>query len=163
MEAKDLINEQMVSLAEKLKTATEQERSTCIAELQQLVKVYEVLENLDLERTEKDRRFKEDIRQKDLDRHYKDMLERDRMFYEKEKDESERKFREHLEEIRLTSEKKNSWRDFAARAVGVVLPTTISALFLGLGMKLEFLDNGSVCSFTVKELMRKAMAPKLQV
>ena len=159
--AKDLLYEQIQSMATKLKTTEGSERSVLLGDLTELVRVYSEMEKLDIERTEKDRRFKEDIRQKDLDRDYRDILERDRMAMEKEKDQLDRELRERLEKEKVSQESRTGWRDFGVRAAGVVGQLGISALFLALGMKLEFLDNGSICSFTVKELMKRAMTPKI--
>ena len=137
---KELLNEQLRELAIKLSNATDEtKRQELLAEIRELTKIYVDLDRNDFEKFDKDRRFNEEIRFKDQELHYRDELER----------------------YKISEERKFGWKELAVRAAGIMLQTGTSAMFLLLGLKLEFADNGSICSFTVKELMKRAVLPKV--
>lgn len=125
-------------------------------DIARLVDIYADLEKLNQQKIDSDRKFSEDIRRNDLELHYRDALERDKMAQEREKWESELSLQREMEEKKFEAEKKSRIADAGIKAAGIVLPLSLYAGALALGMKLEFLDHGSVCSFTVKELFRKA-------
>ena len=108
-----------------------------VADIKNLVSAYTELEKTENAKIDSDRKFGEEIREKDMELYYKDELERDK----------------------LHEQKKAAKRDAMIKIAGIVIPTSLYFLFLGLGMKLEFIDHGAVTSFSVKELM-KALHPK---
>jgi hypothetical protein len=158
---KELVYEELHSKVTQLETADESKRVLLISDIERLTKVYAEFEKLEVEKEDKDRRFREEIRRADLERDYRDMLERDKLSFEKAKFEENLKTQDIHEKQKAAEEKRNGWRDFGVKVAGVVIPSAISVVFLTLGLKLEFLDNGSVCSFTVKELMKRIVTPKI--
>lgn len=158
---KELVYEELHLKMTQLETVEESKRALLINDIERLTKVYAEFEKLEVEKEEKDRRFHEEIRRADLERDYRDMLERDKLSFEKSKFEENLRLQDILEKHKSAEEKRNGWRDFGVKVAGVVIPSAVSVLFLTLGLKLEFLDNGSVCSFTVKELMKRIMTPKI--
>lgn len=121
----------------------EEQHAKLSSDIQHLVAAYVELEKLDNSKIDADRRFKEEIRQKELDRDYKDMLERDKMQIE-----SERR-KEEMKENRISG-----WRDAGIKAAGIIFPLALYGCFAGLGLRLEFIENGSITGFTLKELFR---------
>ena len=158
---KELVYEELHLKVTQLETVEESKRALLINDIERLTKVYAEFEKLEVEKEEKDRRFHEEIRRADLERDYRDMLERDKLSFEKSKFEENLRLQDILEKHKSAEEKRNGWRDFGVKVAGVVIPSAVSVVFLTLGLKLEFLDNGSVCSFTVKELMKRIMTPKI--
>ena len=133
---KSMIEEQIRSLIEKLEVLDPKSESygTIVKNIRELVNSYNELDKTEAEKNDRDRKFAEEIRYKDQELHYKDALERDK----------------------LSDQKKAGTRDAIIKIGSFVLnivPTTLLAL---LGMKLEFIDHGSVCTFGVKELVKKA-------
>ena len=80
---------------------------------------------------------------------YKDILDRNRMQVEKE-----------IEEQKIKENKRSGIRDACVKVVSVVVPTALYFVFLKMGMRLEFMEHGSVTSFSVKELFR-GIHPKI--
>lgn len=158
---KELVYEELHLKVTQLETVEESKRALLINDIERLTKVYAEFEKLEVEKEEKDRRFHEEIRRADLERDYRDMLERDKLSFEKSKFEENLRLQDILEKHKSAEEKRNGWRDFGVKVAGVLIPSAVSVVFLTLGLKLEFLDNGSVCSFTVKELMKRIMTPKI--
>ncbi len=137
---KELMEEQLRKLAIRLNAVSDEtERSQLLEEIRDLTKVFLDLDRWEFEKIEKERRFSEEIRFKDQELHYRDELER----------------------YKISEDRKFGWKELAVRAAGVILPASVSALFLLLGLKLEFADNGSICSFTVKELMKRTVLLKV--
>ena len=116
-----------------------EQHQSLTADIQRLVNAYAELEKVENAKVDSDRKFAEEIRSKDQELHYKDCLERDRM----------------------RETRKSYLVDAIIKIFGIILPLGLHAVFLFLGLKLEFLDNGSICSFTVKELFRKGFSPKI--
>lgn len=112
----------------------EEQHQRLVGDIQKLVQALAELEKTEHAIIDSDRRFAEEVREKDLELHYRDTLERDK----------------------LQEQKKAGIRDAVIRASGTILQLGLYGVFLGIGMKLEFLDNGSICSFSVKELIKKA-------
>ena len=114
-----------------------EQHTRLVNDIQRLTSAYAELEKLEYSERDGDRRFLQDIYDKDNDREYRDRLERERM----------------------QEEKKAGLRDSVIKAAGVVIPTALYAFFLNVGMHLEFADMGSITGYTVKELFR-ALASK---
>ena len=133
---KEMLEEQIRELVEKLKITDEGSEtfSKIVKDIQVLVNSYAELERTENDKTDKDRRFEEEIRFKDQELHYKDSLERDKM----------------------QDQKKAGNRDAIIKIGSVLLMVGSTAALSLLGLKLEFIDHGSVCSFGVKELLKKA-------
>ena len=111
--------------------------NSMVNDVAKLVAALSELEKTQHDISDKDRRFSEDMRFKDLELHYRDTLERDKMSEEK---------------------KSNIW-NAVIKAAGIVIPTGLYFIFIGLGMRLEFIDNGSITSYTLKELL-KSLHPR---
>lgn len=181
---KDMLEAQIKSCIEELKNAVpgSKEHAFLSSDVQKLLKAYTTLLDCENSKIDADRKFKEEIRRGDLDRDYRDALERDKMSaqldLEREKmkfdveirtkdresrEESERtrlKAEEMLEKAKIEESRKSNLRDLAIKCL-LVGGTTIGYLVLtALGMRLEFIDNGSITSWTTKELL-KALHPKL--
>lgn len=114
-----------------------EQHTRLVNDIQRLTAAYAELDKLEYDQRDSDRKFLEEIRQKDLERDYNDMLERDR----------------------LVEQKKANKIDAVIKTAGIVIPTVLYTFFLNVGMHLEFADMGSVTGYTVKELFR-ALAPK---
>lgn len=113
-----------------------EQHNALVNDIQKLVNAYTELEKTEHQIISDDRKFLEDVRNKDLELHYRDTLERDK----------------------LVEQKKSSVRDIVIKSVISVAQLAINAVIAGTVMKLEFLDNGSVCSLSAKELARKAFS-----
>ena len=142
---KEMLEEKIRSCLDGLEYVEqgEEQHARLTADIQHLVAAWVELEKVEQTKFDSDRRFKEEIRQKDLDRDYKDILERDRMHMESERRKEE-----------LKCEKRSGWRDAGIKVAGMLIQTVPYALLLALGMRLEFIDCGAVTGFTVKELFR---------
>lgn len=121
----------------------EEQHSRLVSDIQKLCTAYAELEKTEQSKIDSDRRFSEEIRQKDLDRDYRDILERDKMNTEKE-----------MEKERIKENRRSGWRDAGVKFLGIVIPTGLYFLFMSLGMKLEFIDHGSMTSMSVKEMFK---------
>ena len=133
---KKMLDEQIHKCLEELKNLKKgtDEHNKLVNDIQKLTQLY-----LDIEKSEFDQRieetkFFENVREKDLEFHYKDSLERDK----------------------LNEEKAKGIRDTCVNIVKLLLVGGGSIALGFLALKLEFVDNGSVCSFTTKELLKKA-------
>lgn len=133
---KQILEEQIRELVEKLKITDEgsETYSKIVKDIQVLVNSYVELEKTENDKSDKDRRFAEEVRFKDQELHYRDSLERDR----------------------LQDQKKAGTRDAIIKIGSVLLMVGSTAALSLLGLKLEFIDHGSVCSFGVKELLKRA-------
>lgn len=133
---KELLENKIRECVEGLKYVEQgsEQHQALTADIQRLTAAYVELEKMEFQKADCDRKFAEEVRSKDQELHYRDTLERDK----------------------LQETKKSSLRDAVIKIAGIILPLGLYGLFLGLGLKLEFLDNGSICSFTVKELVKKA-------
>ena len=133
---KKLIEERIRKLVEELK-ATNYGSDQCgkiVKDIQILVDSYVELDKAETDKIDKDRRFAEEVRFKDQELHYRDQLEREKM----------------------QDQRKSGTRD-AIIKIGSVILTIVPTIALSiLGLKLEFIDHGSVCSFGVKELLKRA-------
>lgn len=112
------------------------EHNALVNDISKLMSSYMELEKTEHAIIDSDRKFAEDIREKDLELHYKDVLERDKM----------------------QEQKKAGIRDLIFRGVISVGQVVLNGVIALTVMKLEFLDNGSVCSLAAKELARKAFS-----
>ena len=149
---KELIEEEIRKCVDGLKNVQKgsDEHGRLVADIQKLTAAWTDLDKTEQSKIDSDRRFKEEIRQKDLDRDYRDILERDKMNSEKE-----------MEKEKIKESRKSSWRDVGIKFLGIVIPTGLYFLFMSLGMKLEYIDHGSVTSMTTKELLRGIKSLKL--
>lgn len=111
-----------------------EQHNALVNDIQKLVNALTELEKTEHTINDSNRKFAEEVREKDLELHYKDTLERDK----------------------LREQNRTSIRDSIIKGTGTILQLLLNATAIGLVMKLEFLDNGAVCSFAGKELVRKA-------
>lgn len=133
---KDMLNAKIQECIEGLAYVEQggEQHNALVNDIQKLVNAYTELEKTEHQIISDDRKFLEDVRNKDLELHYRDTLERDK----------------------LAEQKKSSLRDMISRTAISVVNVAINAVIATVVMKLEFLDNGSVCSLSAKELARKA-------
>ena len=149
--SKSLLMKQICECIKELKNCTpgSEEHRRLADDIRQLTVAYDMLDRTEFDHRDADRKFIEEIRQKDLERDYRDILERDRMRMEAE-----------IEDRKMKENKRSGWRDAAIKVGGILIPTTAYIVFLALGMRLEFLEHGSLTGYTTKELF-KALHPKL--
>lgn len=133
---KQMIEERIRALLNELKATNygSEQYERIVKDIKVLVDSFTELEKTENDKTDKDRRFEEDIRFKDQELHWKDALERDKM----------------------QDQKKAGNRDAIIKAASVLLTIVPTVALSVLGLKLEFIDHGSVCSFGVKELLKRA-------
>lgn len=131
---KQMLDDKIRECIEGLKFVEQggEQHNALVNDIQKLTAAYAELEKMDHAFADSDRKFSEEMRQKDLELHYKDSLERDKMY----------------------EAKKSIVRDICIRLAGDTIKTVPYVLLLALGMKLEFAESGSITSFTVKELFR---------
>ena len=138
---KKLIEERIRALTKELKNTNygSDQYGKIVKDIRTLVEAYSELDRAEVDKADKDRKFAEDLRYKELELYYRDALERDKL-----------------------NELKASNKRDAIIKVSISLLTTIPMLLLALlGMKLEFIDHGTICTVTAKELWRKAMSTKI--
>ena len=109
-----------------------EQHNALVNDIQKLTTAYAELDKLEYSKADSDRKFAEEMRQKDLELHYKDTLERDKLW----------------------ESRRAGIRDILIKVSGDIIKTAPYVLLLALGMKLEFAERGSITSFTVKELFR---------
>lgn len=145
LKTKEMLEAEIRTCIEDLKHVTRgsDEYTRLAKDIQQLVAAYVQLEETENDKIDSDRRFREDIRQKDLDRDYKDMLERDKMRVESEA---------RKEEVK--ENRKSGWRDAGVKIAIGVGSLALYGTLAALGLRLEFIENGSITGFTLKELFR---------
>lgn len=133
---KQMLEEEIRTLVERLRIVTpgSDAYGDIVRNIRELVNSYNELDKTETEKADKDRHFAEEIRFKDQELHYKDQLERDK----------------------LSEEKIRNLRDSIIKIASVVLTVTPTVALSLLGLKLEFIDHGSICTFGVKELLKKA-------
>lgn len=133
---KKLIEERIRKLVEELKATNygSDEYTKIVKDIQILVDSYVELDKAETDKIDKDRRFAEEVRFKDQELHYRDQLERDKM----------------------QDQRKSGNRDAIIKISSVILTIVPTIALSILGLKLEFIDHGSVCSFGVKELLKRA-------
>ncbi|MBP5461564.1 MAG: hypothetical protein J6Y20_05500 [Lachnospiraceae bacterium] len=142
---KKLIEEEIRKCIEGLKYVEqgEEQHARLVADIQKLTAAYTELDKADQSKIDSDRRFKEEIRQNDLNREYKDILERDKMNSEKE-----------TEKEKIKESKRSGIRDSCIKIAGILVQGGLFFFFTLLGMKLEFIDHGAMTSMTVKEMFK---------
>lgn len=133
---KEMLEEQIREAIEKLSKTdkTGVDYGPLVNNIQDLIKAWCDLDRAESEKNDRDRRFAEDVRFKDQELHWKDSLERDKM----------------------SEQRKSGIRDSVIKIVSVIFSVAPTVALALLGMKLEFIDHGSVCSFGVKELLKRA-------
>lgn len=136
---KELIEDEIRTCLEGLKYVEqgEEQHARLVSDIQRLCSAYAELDKNEYAKADSDRKFAEEMRMKDLELHYRDALERDKM----------------------REQTKSNLRDACIKVAGFVVPTGLYFLFLALGLRLEFAEHGNIASFTVKELF-KAVHPK---
>ena len=111
-----------------------EQHNSLVNDIQKLTSALTDLEKTEHSILDSDRKFAEEVREKDLELHYRDTLERDK----------------------LHEQRKSDVRDAIIKGSGIFFQMLFNVTIAGLAMKLEFLDNGAICSLAGKELVRKA-------
>lgn len=142
---KEMIEDQIRTCIDGLKYVEqgEEQHARLVGDIQRLTSAYAELEKNEQSKIDQDRRFSEDIRQRDLDRDYKDMLERTKMNLEKE-----------IEEKKIKESRRSGIREGILKFFGIAIPSGLYFLFMSLGFRLEFIEHGGLASFTNKELFK---------
>lgn len=140
---KDLIDEQIQICLGGLAYVEQgsEQHNALVNDIQKLVNSYAELQKTENAKIDSDRKFENELWAKNLEMHYKDSFERDKM----------------------QEEQKIAKRELTTKIISILVSAGFSGLYfliLGLGMRLEFIDHGSVTSFTVKELL-KVLHPKV--
>lgn len=185
METKELLEKRIAELLSALPMMTKGsvEHSRAVEDLAKLLNAWCAIIDGERQKEAEERKFREDIRSKDLDRDYRDKLERERLVEDIRIKEEEIRLREKIErdkletEARLREEERKSKEqadaaalkqrranDIAERMInagGIVIPLVVYAAFLMVAMRLEFMDNGSITSFTAKELFKRMIPIRL--
>ncbi len=140
LKTKDMLELEIRTCVQELKTATRgsEEYTRLARDIQQLVASYVQLEKTENDKIDSDRRFREEIRQKDLERDYKDMLERDKMRAESEA---------RKEEVK--ENRRSGWRDAGVKLAIGFGSLALYGLLAGLGLRLEFIENGSITGLSL--------------
>lgn len=130
------LGEELHCALEELKTLKKgsDEYGKLVKDIQNISQAYLELEKNEFNVKDAEQKFAESIRQKEVELYYKDSLERDR----------------------LKSEKSSDIRNMIVNMIKIVLIGGGSIALGILALKLEFVDQGAVCSFSAKELLKKA-------
>lgn len=133
---KEMIDGRIKALVNQLKATNygSEQYGKIVKDIQTLVNAYAELDRTENDKFDKDRRFAEEVRYKDQDLHYKDALEREKM----------------------NAQKSAGNRDAVIKIISMLFTTVPTVALAILGLKLEFVDHGSICTFGVKELLKRA-------
>lgn len=137
---KEMIEDKIRECIEGLKYTEqgEEQHARLTGDIQKLVSAYVELDKAEYAKADSDRKFSEEMRVKDLQLHYTDSLERDKMY----------------EQI------KSSRRDAVIKIGDLLARNGLYFLSIGAAMLFEFRMHGSITSFSAKELFR-AIHPKI--
>ena len=130
------LGEELHCALEELKTLKKgsDEHSKLVSDIKNISQAYLELEKNQFSIKDAEQKFAEAIREKEVEMYYKDSLDRDKLKFEK-------------------------YSAIANIVVNVVKTILIGGGSIALGLlalKLEFVDQGAVCSFSAKELLKKA-------
>ena len=137
---KEMLEDKIRECIEGLKYTEqgEEQHARLTGDIQKLVSAYVELDKAEYAKADSDRKFSEEMRIKDLQLHYTDSLERDKMY----------------EQI------KSARRDAVIKIGDMLARNSLYFLSIGAAMLFEFKMHGSITSFSAKELFR-AIHPKI--
>lgn len=177
METKEMLEALIRQTIQSLDEGNTEDAKYSVDDICDLVKAWCEIEKLDAQKEDQLRKFREDCRTRDLDRTYRDTLEREKLAedirlreqemnekYKFEREKLNAEFTAKLAEVKskekadaenLKQKKKNDQAGAWIQIGGIMIPLIAYCAFLMVAMRLEYMDHGSVTGFTAKELFKR--------